>query len=471
MAAQLDSPPVDASADVRGVDSMTSPREENARDLEAELAWFRRVLEHRIEVYFASDPNPSESTIPDPPDLAASNSPYAAFVRGLGFSSAERLALVLALVPHLRPHLLDALSTRNTVTDRPFTEFGGLPARLGGEILPTGETLVFLLGGVDLNTRFLVDSFFASSHVFTRQNIVQLAPMSGDEVSSLKCPLRISEAVLALCTTGETKRPSFGANFPAQRIETRLSWDDLVLHPGTKAQLDEIMTWCEHGRALLEEWGMGAKLRPGYRCLFFGPPGTGKTMTACLLGKSTGRDVYKVDISLVVSKYIGETEKNLSRVFDQAQHKGWILFFDEADALFGKRGETRDAHDRYANQEVAFLLQRIESFDGIAILASNLKDNIDTAFARRFESVIYFPVPRHEERLRLWQQGFSPRATFDSAVDLEKIAREHVLSGGAIMNVIRYASLQALKDARRPISLEDLLNGIRREHTKEGKTS
>ena len=144
----------------------------------------------------------------------------------------------------------------------------------------------------------------------------------------------------------------------------------------------------------MNDWGMAPKLRPGYRSLFYGPPGTGKTMTACLLGKSTGRDVYKVDLSLVVSKYIGETEKNLARVFDQAQHKGWILFFDEADALFGKRSETRDAHDRYANQEVSFLLQRIETFDGIAILASNQRENLDDAFTRRFESIIYFPMPR-----------------------------------------------------------------------------
>ena len=137
-------------------------------------------------------------------------------------------------------------------------------------------------------------------------------------------------------------------------------------------------------------------------------------MTACLLGKSTGREVYKVDLSLVVSKYIGETEKNLARVFDQAQHKGWILFFDEADALFGKRSETKDAHDRYANQEVSFLLQRIETFDGIAILASNQRENIDEAFARRFESIIYFPMPRPEERLRLWRQGFSPQARLEA---------------------------------------------------------
>ena len=142
-------------------------------------------------------------------------------------------------------------------------------------------------------------------------------------------------------------------------------------------------------------------------------------MTACLLGKSTGREVYKVDLSLVVSKYIGETEKNLARVFDQAEHKHWILFFDEADALFGKRGETRQAHDRYANQEVSYLLQRIEIFDGIAILATNQRDNIDRAFARRFESVIYFPMPRVEERLQLWRQAFPPKARLEPGVDLE----------------------------------------------------
>ena len=197
-----------------------------------------------------------------------------------------------------------------------------------------------------------------------------------------------------------------------------------MLHPGTRRQIEEIETWLQHGETLMDDWGMAAKLRPGYRSLFYGPPGTGKTMTACLLGKSTGRDVYRVDLSLVVSKYIGETEKNLARVFDQAQHKGWILFFDEADALFGKRTETKDAHDRYANQEVSFLLQRIETFDGIAILASNQRENLDDAFTRRFESIIYFPMPRPEERLRLWQQGFSPKAKLDENLDLERIARD-----------------------------------------------
>lgn len=452
---------------------MTSRRHENARDLEVEFAWFQRVIEHRIEQYFKiENPAPRTSQDLEPPDLQHSTSPYAVFLQEHKPSTSERLALLLALVPHVRPHLLDALSLRNTVTDRPFTEFGGLPARPNGEIIPTGETLAFLLGGIDLDIRFSVESFFEPKHFFAKKGILRLASAAGDETTSpLKSPLRISDSALALFTLGDARRPVFGTHFPAQRIETRLDWSDLVLHPGTRTQLDEILTWCEHGQTLMNEWGMGPKLRPGYRSLFYGPPGTGKTMTACLLGKSTGRDVYRVDISLVVSKYIGETEKNLSRIFDTAQDKDWILFFDEADALFGKRSDTRDAHDRYANQEVSFLLQRLETFNGIAILATNLKDNIDTAFARRFESVIYFPMPRPEERVRLWRQGFSAKAKFDPTLDIEKIARDHTLAGGAIMNVIRHGCLQALKDGARAITTEDLLNGIRREHAKEGKAA
>jgi SpoVK/Ycf46/Vps4 family AAA+-type ATPase len=173
----------------------------------------------------------------------------------------------------------------------------------------------------------------------------------------------------------------------------------------------------------------------------------------------------------VVSKYIGETEKNLAKVFDQAEHRDWILFFDEADALFGKRSDNQDAHDRYANQETAFLLQRLECFNGIAILASNWKDNLDEAFARRFEAMIYFPMPRPEERLRLWQQGFSSQAKLADDIDLNKIAKDHELAGGAILNAIRYASLQALARNSDTIMLDELLQGIRKEYAKIGKSA
>ncbi|WP_437933066.1 ATP-binding protein [Sorangium sp. So ce341] len=440
---------------------------ENAADLERELTWFRRVLEARMKLHFGEDA--TERSVLDiaPPDLGGSSSEYAGFVRRHQLSFVERLALVLALVPHLRPQLLDACFGRDAAADRRLTELGGAQLSSGGELLPTAETLAFLLGGDDLALRFSVQLLLDPEHLFARHDV--LRPGGGDEVTPMKAPLRISEELLCLFTTGEPRRLGCGPGFPAQRIETRLGWEDLVLQPSTRKHLEEIETWIEHGETLMADWGMAGKLRPGYRSLFYGPPGTGKTLTACLLGKSTGREVYKVDISLVVSKYLGETEKNLGRVFDQAERRGWILFFDEADALFGKRSETRDAHDRYANQQVSFLLQRIETFDGLAVLASNLRDNLDDAFARRFESIIYFPTPRAEERARLWRQGLSPKARLDGAVDLEKIAREHALAGGAIMNVIRYASLQALREGGRPLTADDLLQGIRKEYAKQGK--
>ena len=160
----------------------------------------------------------------------------------------------------------------------------------------------------------------------------------------------------------------------------------------------------------------------------------------------------------------------MSKVFDQAESKNWILFFDEADALFGKRTRIDDAHDKYANQEVSYLLQRLELFDGIVILASNMKSNLDSAFSRRFESIIHFPMPHPSERLRLWQNGFSPKSKLDGDVDLNEIARRFELSGGSTMNVVRYCSLKVLEKGSNVIQLKDLEEGIRKELKKEGKT-
>ena len=457
---------VDAGGDAGG---MVSALEQNAADLERELDWLARLIDARFKLYFSLD-GAEPGTALESPDLSRSQSPYATFLRETKCDFAGRVALVLALAPHLRPQILDVFFTRNQTFDRRFSEFGGVRKDADGEFWPTGETLAFIIGGTDLVARFKLQGLFEPDHPFARRGILQAATSGSDE-PAMKARLALSEDALALFTRGEHRRPSFSAHFPAQLIETRLDWSDLVLHPATRQGLGQIESWIAHGQTLMQDWRMAAKLRPGYRSLFYGPPGTGKTMTACLLGKSTGRDVYRVDLSMVVSKFIGETEKNLAAVFNQAEGRNWILLFDEADALFGKRSETRDAHDRYANQEIAFLLQRVESFDGIAILASNLRDNIDDAFARRFESVIYFPLPRPEEREQLWRQGFSPKARFATDLDLAKIARDYTLSGGSIMNVIRLASLQSLRDNERPIGRDDLVAAIRIEMIKEGRAA
>jgi SpoVK/Ycf46/Vps4 family AAA+-type ATPase len=310
---------------------------------------------------------------------------------------------------------------------------------------------------------------FYRDHVFACGPILAIRPGNPGE-PLLKGALTLSEKCLSLVTTGKPWNPALSAVFPAQRLTTGLSWSDLVLHPATKSDVDEIAAWIKHGETMMAKFEMAAKLRPGHRSLFYGPPGTGKTLTAALLGASTGHEVYRIDLSLVVSKYIGETEKNLSHLFDQAERQRWILFFDEADALFGRRSETRDAHDRYANQEVAYLLQRVESFDGVAILATNLRDNIDAAFMRRFDSTVYFPLPRAEERLELWRKGFPSKAS-DRPLDFEAIARDYPLSGGAIMNAIRHVLLQSLIDGGLPVREYDLVASIQREYIKEGRSA
>ena len=450
---------------------MDDPLTTNARDLEQELAWVADVIEARLTTYFRGDdraPRPRGPSLPGVPSLG--NSLYADFVREHGFDARERLLLALALVPYVRPQLLDVLWAKNDATERGFAEFGGWHAPSHGGFLPTGETAAFLLAGDDLAERFAVMRLFDGEHPFARLGVLRLEAAAPSE-PPLAGALTIAPDWLHRFTTGEDRRPAFGSEFPARRIETRLDWDDLVLPAATLDQLEEIRHWLEHGPTLLGEWEMGHKLRAGFTALFHGPAGTGKTLSACLLGKHCDCDVYRIDLSLVVSKYIGETEKNLARVFDTAEHRRWILFFDEADALFGRRTQIDSAHDRFANQEISFLLQRIEEFSGVAILASNLKGNIDDAFLRRFQSVVYVPMPRPAERRLIWERAFSSRAVLDSRIDLEHIAERHELSGGTIMNVVRYSSLKALSRHERTIWLEDMEEGIRREFLKEGRTA
>jgi SpoVK/Ycf46/Vps4 family AAA+-type ATPase len=271
-------------------------------------------------------------------------------------------------------------------------------------------------------------------------------------------------------TTGARHKPDYSATFPAKRITTRLGWGDLVLAPEVRSEIDNIGLWLAKSGTLLQEWGLDKAVKPGYRCLFYGPPGTGKTLTATLMGVVGNADVYRIDLSMLVSKYIGETEKNLANVFDQAQDKNWILFFDEADALFGKRTQGSSSNDRHANQEISYLLQRIEDFPGIVILASNLRGNIDEAFARRFQSAIYFSMPDAEQRLLLWQRVFQDPARIGPDVKFDALADTYELSGGAIANVARYAAVQAARTGRATVSQHDLLMGITKELIKEGRT-
>ena len=441
----------------------------NARILEREIDWFSRVLDARIRLYFEQECEIDDICDINPPDLSQDDSEYAQLVAQHAMGFDERLVLVLAIIPHVRPQALDTLFIRNKNLDRAYTEFGGLKGKSHGGFVPTCETASFVLAGQDLVRRFEVVQLFGAEHYFISEGILRVERDSDDE-PFFSAALIVTPEYLERCTTGAQHKPDFSINFPAKRITTKLSWGDLVLAPQVLAEIDNIKTWIKRSNTILQEWGLEKSIKPGYRSLFYGPPGTGKTLTATLIGAELDVDVYRIDLSMVVSKYIGETEKNLANVFDQAQNKNWILFFDEADALFGKRTQTSSSNDRYANQEVSYLLQRIEDFPGVVILATNLKGNIDDAFARRFQSLVYFPMPDAEQRHRLWKNTLNGEAKLDEEVDLRQLADEYELTGGAITNVVRFGAISALQMNRNMINRDDLVHGVVKELRKEGKT-
>jgi SpoVK/Ycf46/Vps4 family AAA+-type ATPase len=330
------------------------------------------------------------------------------------------------------------------------------------------ETILFVLAGDDLSLRLKYITHFDSNHHLFKQSLLSLdyGPANEPFTSAVVSP---SQELIELLIAGRNNPQAYSASFPAKKITTKQTWDDLILEENVLKQIDEISAWVAHGHKLHTELDLGGKLTPGHRCLFYGPPGTGKTLTATLIGKQTGLDVYRIDLSQVVSKYIGETEKNLSKVFDRAESKNWILFFDEADALFGRRTSVKDAHDRFANQEVSYLLQRVEEYNGLVILATNFKSNIDDAFARRFQSVIHFPMPQIAQRKKLWDNMFPEKLEKDNDVDVSQLAEQYELSGGSIINIVRYCALMALTRNNRKIILPDITEGIKREFIKEGK--
>jgi SpoVK/Ycf46/Vps4 family AAA+-type ATPase len=256
----------------------------------------------------------------------------------------------------------------------------------------------------------------------------------------------------------------------ALKINPRYRWEDIILPDDQLILLRELVaTVCERP-LVLDEWGLGLKLvaNRGVTVLFAGPPGTGKTMAAEIIAAELGLDLFKIDLSTIVSKYIGETEKNLERIFQEAETSNAILFFDEADALFGKRSEVRDSHDRYANIEISYLLQRMEAYNGVTILATNLRANLDEAFTRRLQFAVDFPFPEVTERQRIWQTLFPPDVPRVPDLDFQMLARRFKLAGGNIRNIIVTAAYLAASNGG-VVTMELLLHGVRRELQKMGK--
>ncbi|MDQ2805619.1 MAG: AAA family ATPase [Chloroflexota bacterium] len=261
-----------------------------------------------------------------------------------------------------------------------------------------------------------------------------------------------------------------GLGMLARKIIPRYTWNDLVLPSDRLAQLHEMCSGVRFAPIVFEQWGFDRKLSSGkgVNVLFAGAPGTGKTMAAEVLATDLGLDLYKIDLSALVSKYIGETEKNLEKIFREGHTSNAILFFDEADSIFGKRSEVKDSHDRYANMEISYLLQRMEEYDGIVILATNLRKNMDEAFVRRMRGAIEFPLPEETDRLEIWRRTFPVEAPLDPNADLAFLARAFKFSGGNIKNIVLEAAFLAAQSGT-TITMTHLVHATRREHQKTGR--
>jgi len=430
-----------------------------------DLAWLESILDLRMSAYFEEES--PDFLFPAPPIWLGESNPYTNFVTRYKLDVKERVILLMSMVPLLSPQSFDCFFIQNKSIGRPFSEFGGVEAKSHKGFIPTVETVNFVLNGKDLLKRLELYKVFSEEHFFSKRQVLSLKKNSENE-SFWSNSLQINEDFFYHLISGEKISPKFSSQFPAKELTTQLQIDDLVLNKQLMDELGLILNWIKFRDEIKGSEKLRKSFRTGYRALFYGPPGTGKSLTAAILGKNNNLPVYRIDLSQVVSKYIGETEKNLSRLLDVAEHKNWVLFFDEADSLFSKRTEINDSKDKYANQGTSYLLQRLEEYDGLVILATNLRPNIDRAFVRRFQSILYFNLPTVDERIKLWENALK-NFNIASDVSIKKLSEKYEVSGAAISNAIQFSWLSSKRDQRDQITSLDIEGGLLREMAKEGR--
>lgn len=408
-------------------------------DLELFRSQLPHILVNGIDDFFPASifPNTDEA--------------YVRFIADHQLDREERLLLVLSLLLYLDPELLNQMATKENV-------HALIQCSKTGQMIPTGETFLRLVAGNDSIKRIEAHRYLGTDHLFYKKSIIDLGEVDSG-VHKFYGVLKISPSYADLFLYNKHIRPRFSTEFPARLLETHLEWSDLVLNPNTITKLDEIKAFLDYSETLRENWELKKHMKAGYRCLFYGPSGTGKTLAASLLGKHIGREVYRVDISSVVSKYVGETSKNLHALFNTAEDKNWILFFDEGDALFGKRvdsSQSEDKNSHYANQDIAYLLQRIENYNGLVIVASNFKNNMDDAFSRRFQHTVNFDYLNTELSKQYWIDNLPKQVTLAAPINLDAIVQRDKLSPASIINVINRVCLKTIQKGSTEIAAADL---------------
>lgn len=421
----------------------------NSQALDAEMQWLSTVIDYRLTHYF--EPG-ADAPLPVPP-IPVTGSTLAEkpcfYILGL----AERIILALALAPHLSPKTLDPLLIRDKNLEREFTLFGGVRGLSSGGFAPTGDTAAFLVGGTSPSQRLALLQFFGPNHHFHKSDILRLERSSATE-PALSGRLLISEEWLHLLCTGVSEKPCFSSDFPAKRETTSIDWEDLILSERTQDQLHQLVSWMNHRF----EWSRAEPQlkRPnqGLLASMYGPTGVGKTVSALLIGKQAGADVYKIDLKLIGAWDPMKVQQGLDAVFRKASNRNWIFLIENAELLSDSTVSAVQASN------FACMRMHLKNFHGLALLESNTPL---TASVETVDLAIVFDVPELAERIRLWNV-YLPKEKADASFSAEEFAERYPISGAQIANIVFQASLKRLQRGELRTSTNDLQKCLNAQH-------
>ncbi len=416
--------------------------------LAKEMDWLRMLIEYRCKELVQATNVLSQHNSLNLPTLQ--DGIYAGLIEKYKLDDVGRVILALAFATEFDQSIFIPILKLRQLNAKQNMHFGGCVDDARNMFFPSFQTVLFLLAGNNSAQKIKFASQLCQGHVLLDEQIIYSI---GDAPLGMQNTIELDGAYYKYILTGEKPRLDHGRHFPAKLHITSATMDDIVLGKRARDKILPLAYYMLASKKLFYENG-GHKFRKGFIALLYGPPGTGKTYLAGILANTYKKDIYRVDLSQVVSKYIGETEKNLELLFNRLEGKDCILFFDEADALFGKRGEVKDAHDRFANQEVSYLLQRIENFDGLVLLATNHQGNMDEAFMRRINIMVDINRPQKEERMALWKFYLPQGYSFSSPDLLRYLSEKYGYTGANIRNIMEMLSLEMHEKNTKTISLE-----------------
>ncbi|MGE6219433.1 ATP-binding protein [Nubsella zeaxanthinifaciens] len=423
----------------------------NLKTLNEELAWLEQVINCTLQSYFNQDQSQNCWQDIQAPTLD-NQSAYGSFVLNHSLDSESRLALALAIAPNLKPQLLDAFLTKNTIIDNNFSEFGGYKDVHHNGFLPTFQTLLFILSIKDSVLSTKVFELLQPEHVLRAKEVLQFVEMA-KHLPKLNAVIALNTNGLNYFLTGKLVDQIIGKQL-GDLLVTPLNWQDLVLTPNTADELVEILEWYRHRQTLMQDWDLHQKLKPGYRVLFYGAEGTGKRLAAAALGRELACNVYLVSSEIFHLKS-EDTVKKLKELFKLATQRNAILYFAHMEPMVNR------IKDEVPEKGDLLFLELLQNFPGLAILSINVdQQNIEKNLPSYFQNYIHFPKPNAQQRLRLWQNAFNGKLKLATDIDLAAIADKYELTGQSIDNILRYCAIKTVASKDQTVSFELLSKAI-----------